>query len=238
MREFQAFGCRWLAKQGVLNPDNQLWNPDGVVKTVVSKRDRVTLNTRPTGSTVSTSVQMNRLDSVGYGKHTVEFLGRFDQLDPVMCVGAWLLDDRPGQHSKELDFEWSQWGDPNRPDRIQLGYFINTTERVEGPHYPSNAFTQHRIELTHAPAWSAVSAWGYRAMDKRWINYAYGQFNVAFPVGSTLRAALWLTGGRQPLYPATYRGPSKVVVSNYSFEPLVSVVKTDDEVADTAGGRG
>jgi hypothetical protein len=57
--------------------------------------------------------------NLGYGIYTFHISGRFDILDPQAVAGFFTWDSNAPPNYREIDFEFSKWGNPNNENNSQ-----------------------------------------------------------------------------------------------------------------------
>jgi len=63
---------------------------------------------------VWTSAEVILDEALGYGTYRFTLASPVDQLDPNAVLGLFTWYDDPAQANREIDIEFSRWGDPNR----------------------------------------------------------------------------------------------------------------------------
>jgi uncharacterized repeat protein (TIGR01451 family) len=92
-------------------------------------------------------------ESLGYGKYVFYVASRVDQLDKNVVAGLFTWDDAPEYNHREIDIEFSRWGDENKDNSLY------TVQSGVLPNPPEN-FIDFNLELngdysTHNFAWQS-----------------------------------------------------------------------------------
>ena len=92
-------------------------------------------------------------ESLGYGKYIFYVANRVDQLDKNVVGGLFTWDDAPEYNHREIDIEFSRWGDENNDNSLY------TVQSGVLPNPPEN-FIDFNLELngdysTHNFAWQS-----------------------------------------------------------------------------------
>lgn len=155
------------------------------------------------------------LDSLGYGTYRFVTGKPLDDLDPNVVLGlfTYSLSDDPSFAYRELDFEYSRWGEPSDPTNAQVV--------VQPYDQPGNL---HRWTvpsgypvLTHRMDWSASAVkFSVRQGDTVLEHLDYRKAERIPPPGDeTVHLNLWLSQGRVP-----QRGKAtEIVIRSFSFTP-------------------
>jgi hypothetical protein len=159
-------------------------------------------------------------DTLGYGRYTFTLASRVDLLDKQVVLGLFTYADAPDYHHREIDIEFSQWG---QGDIANAQYVVQPWE---------NASNIHRFELTlngpfsnHGFDWRAerVEFWSThgRPSDTPAYEIAFwiaDSDTLAIPPAGEegrVHINLWLLNGRQP----SNGQDAEVVVESFRFEP-------------------
>lgn len=145
--------------------------------------------------------------SLGLGRYTFELDSRVDALDPSVVLGLFTWSDDPSYANRELDIEFSRWGnaaDPTNGQYVVQPYDgAGHLQRVTQPAVPSSThtFDWEAGSVAFASSTAAPSAWTYAGADVP-------------PSGSEhARMNLWLFRGAPP----TDGRAVEVVVKRFSF---------------------
>jgi hypothetical protein len=167
----------------------------------------------------STEVVLN--GSLGYGTYTFSMVSRVDQLNPNVVLGLFTWDDTaPGNNYREIDIEFSRWGNPtalNSQYVVQpyttpanLHRFGTTLESSLSTHFFDWRTEQIKFgsyQGLPANPGSPIESWTYAGAD----NPPPGIENV--------RLNLWLMEGKAP----TDGQEVEVVVEAFRFTPANQV---------------
>jgi hypothetical protein len=145
--------------------------------------------------------------TLGRGRYTFELDSPVAGLDPSAVLGLFTWSDDPAYNNREIDIEFSRWGDAADPTNGQ--YVVQPYDRTGN----LRRFTQPAVSPTTvsfdwqagAVAFAGPTAWTYSGPD------------VPPPGSEHVRMNLWLFRGAPPL-----NGKSvEVVVKRFSFAPAV-----------------
>jgi hypothetical protein len=193
----QFAGRQWWVKQsaGLVDPGPSLYSPDpqdvfvddtGQLHLRIAHRD---------GRWTAAEVVLP--DSLGYGTYAFTTTSRVDLLDQNVVLGLFNWADDPAQSHRELDVEYSRWGDPAAPQNAQF---------VVQPFTASNHRHQFPIDFAGAPAVTHSFVWrpgmvAFRLTDssnKVLHEWTYAGPDVPTPGSETPRVNLWMFGGAPP----------------------------------------
>ncbi len=102
-------GYQWTVKAGFLapgpnhfsdSPSNVYIDSEGALHLKIEQRD----------SRWYTS-EVISMESFGYGRYLFHIDGPIDQLDPQAVLGLFTWDTDPVEYNREIDIEFSRWGD-------------------------------------------------------------------------------------------------------------------------------
>ncbi len=161
--------------------------------------------------------------NLGYGTYVFHTESRIDTLDANMVLGLFTWDTFAPPNYREIDFEFSRWGNPSDVDNAQFVVQPYTT--------PSN-IVRYRLDLneqnqkaTHVLVWSPgqvdmATYLGHHLPSQippfqpvfSWTNTGP---DVPLPGGENVRMNLWLVNGNAPMSGQ----PEEVVISNFLFAP-------------------
>lgn len=81
-------------------------------------------------------------ENLGYGTYVIQTRSRLDRIDPNMVAGLFTWDGgAPQYHYRELDFEFSRWGNPLDPTNAQF---------VVQPYATPGNLVRYAVELSSA----------------------------------------------------------------------------------------
>jgi hypothetical protein len=147
--------------------------------------------------------------SLGHGRYTFELDSPVDGLDPNVVLGLFTWSDDPAYANRELDIEFSRWGNAADPTNGQyvvqpydLGGHLQRFAQPAGSS-STHSFDWQAGSVAFASATAAPSAWTYAGSD------------VPPPGSEHARMNLWLYRGAPPA-----NGRSvEIVVRRFSFSP-------------------
>lgn len=147
--------------------------------------------------------------SLGLGRYTFELDSRVDGLDPNVVLGLFTWSDDPAYANRELDIEFSRWGNAADPTNGQYvvqpydgaGHLLRVTQAAVAS--STHSFDWEPGSVAFAGSAAAPSAWTYAGAD------------VPPPGSEHARMNLWLFRGAPP----TDGRAVEVVVKRFSFTP-------------------
>ena len=147
--------------------------------------------------------------SLGRGRYTFELDSRVDALDPNAVLGLFTWSDDPAYGNRELDIEFSRWGNAADPTNGQ--YVVQPYDRSghlqRVTQQPVSSSTQSFDWQANAVAFGASAA-----TPSAWV---YSGLDVPPPGSEHVRMNLWLYRGAPPA-----NGKSvEVVVKRFTFTP-------------------
>jgi hypothetical protein len=214
-------GFDWVVKDsdGVfVGPGPNVFSDD--VRSVrVDRRGRLHLRVKPIAG-VWTCAEVVSVPSFGYGTYRFYLSRRVDALDPNVVLGLFTWSDSPAENHREIDIEFSRWGNGLEPTNAQ--YVVQPYD------VPGNLvrWTQPRRprKSTHRFTWQPGSVAfqslaGHNAAPPDGGHVvAEHTMTAGIPTagGENARINLWLFGGQPPLNGrAAY-----VIIERFEFEPL------------------
>ena len=149
-------------------------------------------------------------ENFGYGTYRFYTESRIDQIDQNAVLGLFTWDDDPAYHHREIDIEFSRWGQTEN-DNAQF---------VVQPYTKSDNIHRFNVELsdthsTHSFDWKSdevffqsthgdyIESWSY-----------YIDQDIPLPGNENARMNLWLFGGEPPSEAV------EVIVSAFEFIPV------------------
>lgn len=148
--------------------------------------------------------------SLGLGTYTFNVASPLGGLDPNIVLGLFTWNDDPAYNHREIDVEFSRWGDATDPTAGQYvvqpydraGNLTRFVQPVTGA--STHAFTWARKSVLFASntaAGATIAGWRYSGPD------------VPRPGGERTHINLWLRGGAAPVDGAEV----EVVITSFSF---------------------
>ena len=146
--------------------------------------------------------------SVGLGRYSFDLDSAVNALDPSVVLGLFTWSDEPAHNHRELDIEFSRWGnsaDPTNGQYVVQPYdHPGNLQRItaSGAAQSTQSFDWQRNAVTFAGS-TARSAWTYSGPD------------IPTPGSEQARINLWLYRGAPPANGETV----EVVVRRFKFTP-------------------
>jgi hypothetical protein len=148
--------------------------------------------------------------SLGYGTYRVVYDTRVDDLDPNVVLGLFTWSDAAHQAHREIDIEFSRWGDPSAPNAQYVVQPATVPSRLHRFAIAGGAPTSHAFRWRPGSvSFESVAGRGRGAVLGRW------RFDGKVPVpgDENPRINLWLFNGAAP---AAGR-PVEVIVSRFEW---------------------
>ncbi|MGH8608019.1 MAG: glycoside hydrolase family 16 protein [Gammaproteobacteria bacterium] len=156
-------------------------------------------------------------DSFGFGTYRFYLDSAVDDLDPNVVLGLFTWSDDPAYNNREIDIEFSRWGDPNNQNAQYVVQPYTQPQNITRFDMPTNQ-SLHQF-LWEATAVSFRSVSGFDPFPpnpsdiiKEWV---YPGPDVPQAGGENTRIVLFLRGGQRPLN----RLPVEIVVTRFEFIP-------------------
>lgn len=221
-RRFSFSGFEWSVKTSEVPtaPQDNRFGPFGS-SVFLNAAGELVLTIRQGGDGVWRSSEVILGRSLGYGTYRIRTRTRLDSLDRAVVAGFFTWDTRGGEHHREIDIEFSRWGDEAARENAQF---------VVQPYDEPGNLHRFRIEqegdlTSHELSWSpgavAFASWhghgaappsGSPLLISRWERRG-----VAVPEAGKerIRMNLYLYRGLTP----RSDGPVEFVVSSFEFAP-------------------
>ncbi|MEP7059256.1 MAG: hypothetical protein ABI828_00875 [Actinomycetota bacterium] len=149
----------------------------------------------------------------GFGTYRFRVEGDAETLDPNIVLGLFTWDNSPGEHHRELDIEWSRWGDAS--DQKTAGFTVQPYQHAGNRHrylQPSAAPVSDQV-FTWRPASVAFGAYAVPGAEiSRWT---YRGPDVPAPGKAHVHLNFWLFRGDPP----TNAQPAEIVIRSFTFRP-------------------
>lgn len=147
--------------------------------------------------------------SLGYGTYTWTVDSRLDEFDPNVVLGLFTWSNDPAYSNREIDIEFTRFGNPGNPFNAQRTVAPYTTPENNAP------FVQPLSRRSvHSFTWAPTQVVFQNS------NRIFGQWTFDGDVpragDETPRMNLWLFQGRTPKSAKTI----EVVISKFKFTPL------------------
>lgn len=179
--------------------DNVWVDGSGALHLAVTQRD---------GAWYAAEVVLDQ--SLGYGTYEFTVETPVGDLDPNVVLGMFTWSDEPAFAHREIDVEFSRWGDADAPTNAQ--YVVQPYERSGNLHrfvQPDEGATTHTFRW--APRW--VSFRSAAESGKTYSRWRYRGSDVPRAGGEHVRLNLWLFRGEAP----SDDREVEVVLSGFSF---------------------
>jgi hypothetical protein len=148
----------------------------------------------------------------GYGTYTFTLASPVDDLDPQAVLGMFLWSDRAREAHREIDIEFSRWGDAFDPTNAQ--YVVqphDVANHLARFVQPADARSSHSFTWRKGRVdWLSLGATGSTIAA-----YSYAGSDVPTSRDERVRLNLWLFGGTPP----ADGQPIEVIVESFAFAP-------------------
>jgi hypothetical protein len=148
--------------------------------------------------------------SLGHGTYTWTLDSPVDALNPNAVLGLFTWSNTAGYANRELDIEFSRWGNPFAATNAQ---FVVQPYDAPGHWQP---FVQPSVASSeHGFTWAPGSV-AFRSSSGSVPSWTYLGGDVPPAGDETPRMNLWLAGGSAP----TDGNPVEVIIRSFTFTPL------------------
>lgn len=203
-------GQEWVVKtsSGTVGPGPNVFS-DAATNVWVDTQGRLHLRiTRTRGLWVCAEVAGTR--SLGHGTYTWTLDSRVDALDPNVVLGLFTWSDDPAFANREIDIEFSRWGNPLAASNAQFVVQpYDVPGHVQWLAQPPVASSRHGFTWTPGSVAFASSS----AQPAAWT---YAGLDVPPEGDERPRMNLWLRGGAAPKNGKAV----EVVIRGLSFTPV------------------
>jgi hypothetical protein len=209
VRTVSFAGYTWQVKSGYGGPASNYWS-DSSESVWVDNNGYLHLKIRNINGVWYCS-EVFLPNSLGYGQYVFHVAGRVDSLKPNIVMGLFLYQsDR-----REVDIEFSRWGDPNRIENAQ--YVISPSKQPNNMH--RFTISQSVDYSTHIIDWVGRSV-NFRSMEGASALQEWAYQNPANRIlqegRERLHINLWLCGTR--LAGVSYE--QEIVITGFEFTPV------------------
>jgi hypothetical protein len=150
--------------------------------------------------------------SFGYGSYVFTLASPVDALDPNVVLGLFTWSDKAAYHHREIDVEFSRWGNAADPTNAQ--YVVQPYDLAGHLH----RFTQPTgaAPTAHGFAWRPGQVDFASSGPNAWTHtWSYTGSDVPRSGGENVRLNLWLSSGTPP----TDNQEAEVILQTFSFTP-------------------
>jgi hypothetical protein len=212
IRTIQFSGITWAVKSSA----GDKWGPgpndfsDSSSNVWVDEQGRLHLKISYEGG-VWKCAEVIAQRSFGYGTYRFKLDTPVDALDPNAVLGLFTWNDDPAYHNREMDIEFSRWGNPLDPTNVQFTvqpYTLsaNFLRWTLNPGYASSThswrWTSRSVAFESSSAGNPLAQWSYSKRS-----------GIPKAGGENPRINLWLFRGAAPL-----NGQSQeVIVTSFEF---------------------
>ncbi len=196
---------RWTIKHslGPIGPGPNVFSAGNVT---LDSKGRLTLHLAP-ATKGWTCAEVVGLGSFGYGTYRWRLATSVDQFDPAVVLGMFTWSDAPAQANRELDIEFSRWGQDAAA--VTGGFSVQAAGAPGFRFAPTSGASEHTLAWTpgrvqfHSQFGSAEHRWSYQGAD---VPTSGGEVAP--------RMNLWLFRGASP------KKPHQVVFENFRYTPV------------------
>ncbi len=154
-----------------------------------------------------TCAEVVGIGEYGYGVYRWTLASAVDRWDPAVVLGMFTWSDAPAQANRELDIEFSRWGEPHNP--VSGGFTIQTPAGpIEHRFEPATGSSEHT--LVWLPG-RALFRSRFGTVERHWV---YEGPEVPSPGEDVApRMNLWLFRGVPP------EKPLELAIESFSYTP-------------------
>ena len=196
-RSISFSGCTWTVKSsnGELGSPGPCYFSDSKENVWVDARGRLHLRVVKSGDRWYCSEIVNT-ESRGFGAYRFYLESRVDHMDPSVVLGLFTWNNAPEYNHREIDIEFSRWGDPARPTNAQYVVQPAREDQYVAFRHPAVRPTVQSIEwrpdVVHTSSVRGRDAATTRARD-RLATHTFTS-GIPLPGGENARINLWLKG--------------------------------------------
>ena len=207
VRTVQFSGYTWQVKSssGLVGPGPNAFS-DSTSNVWVDGRGRLHLKLTYSKGRWRCAEVINT-QSLGRGRYTFELDSPVHALDPNVVLGLFTWSDEPAYANRELDIEFSRWGNAADPTN---GQFV--VQPYAGAGHLRRIIQPAAASSTHSIDWQAGSV-AFASSSATPSSWSYAGRDVPPPGSEHARMNLWLYRGAPP----TDGRAVEVVVKRFSF---------------------
>ena len=161
--------------------------------------------------------------SLGYGRYVFHLLGDVGALNKIAVLGLFTWDDDTAQYDREMDIEFSRWGNASDPTNAQfVAQPFSTPGNLTRWTIPGSMDTSTNGFNWQADSIGFLSVGGDHSFPPYGIvnnSWNYKGPNIPTPGHENARMNLWLYGGNAP----SDSQEVEVVITKFEFNPLAPV---------------
>lgn len=219
VREFEFSGYTWEVRDAptLEGPGPNLFS-DRTSDVYVDKLGRLHMKIVKRGGKWYSTEIINEAQ-LGYGQYVFHIASRLDQLDPNVVLGLFTYDESPDYNYREIDIEFSRWGDP----LYDNSQFVIQPYTTDGNIERFNTALAKGQKSTHGFDWepdhiSFQSLFGdqlFPGSANQIHTWTYTGADLP-PTGNQLiHINLWLADGAAP----TNNRGTEVILDRFEFTP-------------------
>ena len=198
-------GRRWTVKtsQVPVGPGPNLFSAERVSVDSAGQL-HLTIEHVPSGWSCAEVVAQGEF---GYGSYRWRVASELNAQHAPAVLGLFLWSDEPAQAHRELDIEFSRWGEPARP--VVGSFTVPNAPPSDSYRFPAGAG-----ESEHTLTWSqgrVAFRSRFGTVRSEWVLEGAGVPSPGGGVGP--RINLWLFRGQAP------GGPLAVTIGDFSYDP-------------------
>lgn len=145
--------------------------------------------------------------SLGHGRYSFHLGSSVDNLDPSVVLGLFTWSDDPAYHNREIDIEFSRWGNADDPRNGQ--YVVQPHDHLGN----AQKFTQGKVASSIVSFNWRRDAIGFTSSSGEPSTWTCSRHDPPEPGSEHVRLNLWLYRGAPP----PNGGPPEVVVETFKF---------------------
>lgn len=211
---FAGYEWRVKASDGPVGPGPNVFS-DSIDNVWVDTDGRLHLKIKRQGNTYHCA-EIILTKSLGYGTYIFNVASPVSDFDPNVILGLFLWSDDPAYHYREMDIEFSRWGDPQNLG----GQFViqpwDTAGNLERFAVPPGSTSSHGFTwMPDAVDFASVCGLDYWTTGPNQLihSWSYTGADIPPPGDESVRMNLWLMWGYAPIDGEEV----EVVVSDFHF---------------------
>lgn len=155
--------------------------------------------------------------SFGYGRYRFYLDSPAGALDPNVVLGIFTWNDDPAYTHREIDIEFSRWGDPRNQNAQYVIQPYTIAENISRFDVPTDMarsgheFLWRKDEVLYR-SWRSS---GESPTPRTLLREITLRHDVPTPDGENVRLNLWLLGGKAPMDAK----PAEAIFRGFTFQP-------------------
>lgn len=217
---FSGYEWRVKTSEGLAGPGPNLFSDsDDQVRVDSAGRLHLAITQGPDGPQCAEIIS---LDSFGYGKYVFRTSGALESLDTNAVLGLFTWSDDSAYHNREIDIEFSRWGDPGNDNAQYVVQPYDTAGNMFRFAAATGAqIASHRFEWRRTVVkFRSVLGTDPDTTDEQALlaEWKYSGPDMPLAGGENTRINFWLTQGTPP----AGDGALEAVLDSLAFTPGIT----------------